>query len=925
MIRWLASLAVVAACSELPVITEGVCGNGVIESHEDCDDTNVRCIDCRWECTDITQLCPELPGHRCGADNFCHGPTGAFAQTPVDSIPFPVIGFRISDIDRDGYGDVVGLNATALNVRYGDLTGELPESYNVVTPQVQGSPQITHLVSEDVDDLVLPTADGLVVYTGAFGVPSPRQFPLGGDQGPENMGGRPDPFDAVQIDDTIGLFGPTSASGPAALVFGLITLTRRGPMFDAETTDLCGLQATSAMTYQQNRIASYDAAGATFVAFTNNGTTCVIEVSKPLNPIERTPPPSQCPQRDIPGEEACVYAIRSVRAFPEIVKRPVFADLDDDGCPSLLVQDAGIGAIEEYPGTSDITGCILGDTPRSLVFTDDPASSEIIGSIALEPPVTGMARDAVITAWGIHAVPLLVPPVVPRETTLLYISDRPVRRAVTGDVNSDGRTDVVLSTGLLPNLDIARRVPGSDAFLLVRTPTSGPVVYTMMADYDGDVRDDLAYVESLGDAERLSIAYGTPTGLGPGIAADAFRNVEFMSSMQVIDSTDPFGLVDDLIVIDLLRTSMFEFQSEITILHGSPSRTMLSFYGLPVPVIGAAFRGVVAGDFIDETPLDPLDPRDPDTRSAGVTDLVAFQTYRPGDPACAATTCRTALWIVPGLPNARLGEAQFVTQSTMGEVKLPGTHLINACGGGFNAEFCIQTAKLVAWPITEDHDIIIGIDSRRAADDTVLAPHVLRFDPAQPWSDSPSPVSASPFPPKGHIKELFVFDVDADGMPELIAPFRATPNRTDGHTKICPMQRDGSFAGPCIDVAEDILHDSALECVDAWPGRVVPVCEVPDQAQQLVVLCRELIEDTELQVSRWQSYAIQIHAGFTGSKDSALLSVASKLEELQLGDVTGDSVDDIVTLDISTGTPALQVFPQLDTRDFDACNLTDEE
>ena len=104
----------------------------------------------------------------------------------------------------------------------------------------------------------------------------------------------------------------------------------------------------------------------------------------------------------------------------------------------------------------------------------------------------------------------------------------------------------------------------------------------------------------------------------------------------------------------------------------------------------------------------------------------------------------------------------------------------------------------------------------------------------------------------------------------------------------------------------------------------MPACESADQTPQLVVLCRESFDDADLQVTRWQSYVIPIVASFTATRADAVLTVASKLDEIQVGDVTGDAVDDVVTLDVTSGSPALQVFPQLDTIEFDACSPNDD-
>lgn len=930
MTRWLLPLVVLAAaCTELPAIATGVCGNGVVEPGEDCDQRDTAaCSNCYWMCkSDTPNECQnEAVGYLCAADGVCYGPSGVFEQTPSDASAFPVLGFRILDLDLDGIGDVVGLNPTALNVRYGDASGRLVDSYNVVTPQAQGNPQPTSLFSSNVHDVIIPTADGLVAYTAAFGVPTPRQFPLIGS--PENAGGRPDPFDAVRVGDTIGLFGPSDGDMAVSdLRFGLIAISDVGPVFDVETTALCedaGGNSVSIPTsfpgLWHEQVASYEAASGTFVSFSNGTKTCVFEV-RPRPETVRAPNTDCLPS--YPGVAGCVFEVKTVATFDRFLRRPAFADLDGDGCPSLLDQDAGLGAVEEYVGSTSVNGCVIATTPRSeRLRVADPPASLLLGSVKLSPMVNQHAPDALVSAYGIHAVPSTIVP-GDWKTRPLFVADRALERIAIGDIDDDGATDVVFSTEQLPNLDIARRAPDSDNFLLVRTPTSGAVVKTMIADYDGDGRDDLAYVESLGTAQRLSIAYGSPSGLTAGVPADVFQKIAFLAKMRVRDSTDPFNLVDDLIAIELIGTSPQDVEPEITILHGSPSRTMLSFFGSPVAPPQSAFRGVVSGHFIDHTPSDTTDPQ--------LMDLVAFQTFRRDSTdmtPCTSADCETALWVVPGLPRARLGDAQYLVDVGMGDYRLPSAPPVGDCSLTTLSDFCVQYSKLLAWKIGDQRDIVLGIDFRGPQ-----PAGMLRFDPAVPWGEgvNAQPVTMNAFakyPGTGRIHELFAFDVDQDGQEELIAPFGSSAqNGNDGFTLICRMNRDGTFNGDCLDVGSQILNDADLRCIDAEVGRVLPVCdgEYDGTVDHLAVLCRKPIEDPQAQQTRWQSVFLPIvgdgAGGFiTPPNREPLLTVNAKLDETQLGDVTGDALTDIVALDVTTGTAVLAVFAQHTTHEAPVCH-----
>lgn len=893
--RALALLVVLTACTELPEVGRGVCGNGILEANEDCDNPSGTCMQCALLCEANT--CSKS-GFACGVDDVCHAPSGVFANEPRSELPFPVLGFRISDVDADGYGDVVGLNATTLNTRYGDPTGTLPESYNVITPQVLGFPAVTHLVSSTIDDVVMPTADGLVAYTGAFGVPSPRQFPLGSsDAGMASNS--PEPYDAVSIDQTIALFGPTTDTVPN-LMFSVMTLTSFGPFFEAQFTSLCGTTAAAnRASWRDHEIARYQSGDRTYVAFTYTN-TCVLQIRK-VGPGASIPRgTATCPSFDDvpPGfvQPDCDYEVLSITnaTFPKLTKPPVLADLDGDGCPSVISQDNGVTDLREYTGTTDVdTGqCAIAMSSTPLAILEP--GSQVIGTVPLLPPVAGLSHDALVTTFGIHAFAI-----ADDAPARLYTSDRPMLRAELGDLDNDGGTDVVLTTAL-PNLDIARRVTSTGAFLLVRTPTIGAVEQTVIADFDGDERDDLAYVENLGTAQRLSIAYGTGAGLAPGIAADAFSRVEFMSRMQVPDSTDPMLLVDDLFVIDLSQNGTV-VRPEITVLHGSPSRTMLSFYGPPVTIPGTAFRATAGGDFIDG----PVGAFGVD--STPHSDLIAFQTgLRLDGPS--DITPETALWLIPGLPGARLGEAVF--PAALGQP--PTTDQIDTCALGLKA-FCLDFSVFNVWHATPDHDVVLGVDRSPTGE-----ARLLRLDPAEIASGTFDPAQAivkNLFPAGGKAYDLEVIDVDHDGAPELVTSFSATAGLTDGHVAICPMNQNGTVAGACVDVATDVLLDPTLECVDGVPGDVLAWCEAP-ASRQLVVLCRKRIGTDVI------SYVVPISGTggvFTGSLERSIVTVPRKLDIIQLADVTGDNVDDLVTLDGTGGITSLQVYPQHTTREKAVC------
>lgn len=878
--RLLAAFALfVAGCTELPPITEGQCGNGIIEKDEDCDSSMGQCKQCVFTCAD-DQVCPV--GYTCGVDAVCAAPGATFLDA-IASVPFPVRGYRVVHVDEDGYGDVVGINETALLTRYGDPRAALATSSIVVTPPLQGAPSLTHLDGDGVkDDLVIPVIDGLVAYTGAFGLPSPRQFPFnttGDGMGP---GGRPNPSDVIQIDKTIAMVGARSADN-AGLTFAVVQLTGFGLAFDAEISELCG-QTYPAAGLVDKGSATYRTATTTFVTIQpDTDTLCVIAVT-PQEEL-RGPSSVSCPNDPDAFMQSpkCVYTITTVGALPATSRPPVFADLDGDGCPSLLDGDGGANAVIEHRGTMSGSTCSISAADVPVPALGQPPGSELIGAMRLDPAGANLRPDALITTYGIIGLSTAPTP-VPKQ---LYISDRPVDYAEVGDLNSDGELDVVLTSDF-PNVDVVRRVPGSDQFLLTRMSTTGVIVYTIIGDFDGDTRMDLAYAERLGDEEQLSISYGVPGGVLPGVPVDAFKRLIFLAVMEVSDSADPFSIVDDLIAIDMERATD---PPEITILHGSSNRTMLSFFGSPVPEPGTVFRGVAAGHFVESA------------QSVGLVDLFAFQTREHEITGEHSTT----MHVIPGLPNGRFGDQLYFSGPPT--FSLPATDEVGLCAAMPAPAFCLNNASFAAVPGPDGHDILFGIDTKPDFSEPAIA----RFDPAA--TDILVAVREKFFPSGGRLSLVEPVDVDFDGRMEIVASFTSSPpsspNGGRGYTRICDVTDDYQI-GTCADVATDILGDPALECVAFARGRLTPPCEAVAGDHDLAVLCRTEDSSFVEHIRGEGNNRYSVHRRLMSQPNR-------RFEDIKLGDVTGDGLDDLVVLAIDARIPQLEVYPQAKSRESNVC------
>ena len=427
------------------------------------------------------------------------------------------------------------------------------------------------------------------------------------------------------------------------------------------------------------------------------------------------------------------------------------------------------------------------------------------------------------------------------------------------------------------DLDILYRYPlGLE---VLRVDTASRVTSITAGDYDGNGVPDLAYTETAIGHQRMMIAYGTTDRPLPPVQVATFSDVASVTPTAFIDSVDRLGIADDLVVVQPAAGGGL---STLSILHGSPQRTMLSFFD-PRPSPGgsqAVLRAAIVGRFA----------------GGPEPDLLALAT-QPVVGVRAWTVAGTAR----GLDNAP-------------SAGVPAMGLAD-CERGLGTGVCVQDAIYLPWAVAPDRDVVIAVDRPAGG----IPPAARVIDPRA----SASSLVAQPAPevvlglPAGVVpRALHAVDVDGDGAPELVAAFGSRPGAAApaGSARVCTVDAAGA-PQRCQELTPIVqaIAPEITACVDAAPGRVSPrdrTTTPPRAAVDVVVLCLG------------PGPAGLFRVAFDGGAPRAsLLAQGVDLRAIRVGDVTGDGVDDVVALQGDAGSQTLVTYRQCTSSEAASCKL----
>ena len=867
MMRVLALLAL-TACADLSPVQAG-CHDGFLDKNEDCDTRDPSCVACGWTCkTDLD--CASLPAprdgtqYRCGADEVCHAP-GGLLSPQASAQPFSVSSFFVSDVDHDHIGDVVGLSADSLMTRLGDIGGQLASERETLTPTIHGAPTIADLDHDGSFDVLVPARDGVVAYASPQDSLSPFAFA----QRVGNIAFQPRAI--VPIDGKRIVVFADNPNGQGGLVAGAV---------DSETSvlavgllQLCDPTLVAA-TFEQDSLSYHDATGPdgrpsvgiSFIASTpaHERELCVMRVTENLGPT-------------------ITYAVaHSTPDFPPVpATKPVIASVDASGCPSLVISDGGPAALQYYPGISDGQTCGLSTTLSTLPAIPSGIGDVAIGAFPLKPRVPGLAPDALVMKSGIYGIGTTGVP--------LYVSDGDLDSVSDGDIDGDGDIDAV-ATAFDNTIEVLYRIAGTTpSFLRVRLPTNAPPQHLVVADFDGNGDDDIAYVEARGSGEALRIAYGTGDRPEPAVDVAEFSQVVSLVPVKLVDSTDPGDRVGDLAVVDERQHPDKPPDFAVAIFHGSPDRAMIPFVDPRGFQPQSTFQGVAGGTFVKPSAMS--------MSSARTFDLFMLEVPDAG-------TDDARLWMLGGADTGVLYATVQGFMTPSGMISLPATSepQIGSCVSPLDATFCTDgsdRSRFLTWPGAVT-DRIVGIDPTKAQA-VVIDPATLDF-PSQTVQLTLQPARIPELPAMSTLRAAFVADIDGDGANELVIAFEA-PGGPPG-VLACTV----TATVTCRDLIAQVPALALRTCSDAAPGRIARLGQTrtpaPETSTDLIVQCG-------FDVFRL------FHAG--GAFDATplvTLPLTDTIEGIAVGDVTGDAVDDLLVHVIdSAGMHRLRVYPQLTSRE----------
>lgn len=764
-------LLVVVSCTNFPVVEENTCGNFVLEPGEDCDSSSaIEDGTCGAPATALAcfRLCqnegagPACPtGWGCGADGRCRQPSGEFAVADNGVHAFDVEDFALGDVDGDGNLDLIGNRGDELTVLFGDELGAFSSELRVPIQSPLGPVVFGQFDSDERFDVVVPTADGILVLLGteerSLEAKTFTSASLGNDtQRLAAIQVRPEAVtDILVINESKGEMLFRGSSLDPVPLFGGANSALEGPV---SVADLIG-----------------DATPEFALALQGASEIQVYRITG-SSPDQLTP---------------VLLQTLSLPAGSTIDRGIQFFDLDQDNDPDLLI------SFLNAQGEPRLA--VASNTQVAASLFAPPSQLQVGGSDENRRPLllAKLTNDNVpefILPDGIYVASASSGNLI-SLTLRAHAGNRLWDSALVADFNGDGAPDVAAASSDVAEVQIFLGT-GTGLFnkFVVQTkrpPKGGPDAM-IVGDFDGDFIDDLAFAGAATDGpDTLEVVYGAASG---GFAGSV--SMGELGSMEVllpVFTADAFGVLDGTTDIAVLSSKVEgKVMAE---LRGTSSRRMVSPYVLRFDGEVQIPTALAIGEF--SSPAD------------AVVDILAIATapveegvgLGGGGPEVAGRD--PSVWLIPGESgDGSLGAS--VTPSALS-------------GNGLFNEGC---ANWTAGSIREGRDVLIGIDGAAGCylseeaqmqDGESASLSLLVAQPADSGPEAFTIDSTELNSPLRNPTEIRLVDFDLDGGKDLIAIFEGAPfadEQTSSSGTVLFWNVNGHFSEGMADTA---LGDYAEE------------------------------------------------------------------------------------------------------------------